>query len=282
MELKKLFPELEILEIERVCTLWSGYGNIYRIYLRNRTLICKHIDPPHDSSVSHLRKLKSYQTELAFYQLEKPDHPPIPQYISSPKPNCYLLSDISTEYPTTYGDLTNTQLKQVLTWLASFHSYWCQKIPFQHKGSYWYVDTRLEELSRMKNKKLCSVAHRIDQKIHSSKFKTLIHGDMKSENIQFNKDLCVVYDFQYVGAGLGAQDVCYLIASSARDTSSVDDLLKYYHQRLTIANYSFHEFVQDFDLCLLDYVRFMDGWGYWGNSRWAIKRTQQLLDSLMN
>ncbi|KAJ3272540.1 hypothetical protein HDV01_005492 [Terramyces sp. JEL0728] len=275
----KLFPELDIKKVETVCTLWSGYGTIYRFHLPTKTLICKHINPPRDNSVSHQRKLKSYQNELAFYQLEKPNHPPLPEFISSPKPNCYLLSDISVEYPFPSGDLATKELELALSWLAKFHSYWFKKVPFSEKGSYWHVDTRQQELQQMKNKKLQSIAQQLDEQIHSSKFKTLIHGDFKSENIQFNDSSCVVYDYQYAGSGLGAQDVCYLLTSSARDTNSIDKLLAFYFSELTIDGYTYDQFLQDFDLCLLDYIRFMDGWGYWGNSRWAVVRTRELLGS---
>ncbi|KAJ3324317.1 hypothetical protein HDV06_000356 [Boothiomyces sp. JEL0866] len=284
---KKLLSEEKLNEYEDTLLQHVEYGKKLQLDLKEM-LIDLRLNEYELDVLSRIQfqerqlQLKSYQTELYFYQLDKPNHPPIPKYISSPKPNCYLLSDISVEYPITSGDLSTAEMKLALSWLAAFHSYWYNKIPIQHKGSYWYVDTRQEELSHMKNKKLQSIAYLIDERIHSSKFKTLIHGDFKSENVQFNRALCVVYDFQYVGAGLGAQDVCYLITSSCRSVSDVDDLLSFYHQHLTIDNYSLDQFTIDFDLCLLDYVRFMDGWGYWGNSRWAINRSNYLLDDLIN
>lgn len=35
-----------------------------------------------------------------------------------------------------------------------------------------------------------------------------------------------------------------------------------------------------YELCLLDYVRFMAGWGFWGNDRYARQRATSLLRSL--
>lgn len=35
-----------------------------------------------------------------------------------------------------------------------------------------------------------------------------------------------------------------------------------------------------YELCLLDYVRFMAGWGFWGNEKYAIQRVTGLLKAL--
>lgn len=47
-------------------------------------------------------------------------------------------------------------------------------------------------------------------------YRTLVHGDCKSENILFSEDggRCAMYDFQYVGGGYGARDLAYLFTSS--------------------------------------------------------------------
>lgn len=35
-----------------------------------------------------------------------------------------------------------------------------------------------------------------------------------------------------------------------------------------------------YELCLLDYVRFMAGWGFWGNDGYARKRAMSVLQQL--
>lgn len=96
---------------------------------------------------------------------------------------------------------------------------------------------------------------------------------------------------QYAGSGLGVSDVAYALVSnvdSRKLEGSVDELLQHYHQQLTsqlkpaaAADYTRIILDQHFDLALLDYVRFMAGWGAWGyGSGWAQRKAKQLLKEL--
>jgi hypothetical protein len=138
------------------------------------------------------------------------------------------------------------------------------------------------------------------------KFRTIVHGDFKAANLAFSNTttssttnqppVCCAYDFQYCGGGLGAKDVAYLLCSSV--SAAVvgkywKELLHHYHAELTsrlrssISNgtstsnniiinreaaaeeYTIDVLEYHFRLCIADFVRFMNGWGYWGNSSWA-------------
>ena len=63
---------------ERIQALWSGYGEIVRVYLTGgtqRSVVVKRVQPPADGlhprgwsgARSHERKLRSYRVERAFY-----------------------------------------------------------------------------------------------------------------------------------------------------------------------------------------------------------------------
>jgi hypothetical protein len=98
------------------------------------------------------------------------------------------------------------------------------------------------------------------------------------------------YDFQYCGAGLGARDVAYLFVSSL-DCGVLERyeqrLLAHYHRSLLARlralgraggeAYTAEVLQRHYDLALLDYCRFMAGWGWWGNAGWARSRARALL-----
>lgn len=126
---------------------------------------------------------------------------------------------------------------------------------------------------------------------------TILHGDFKSENLMFGaaedgSPACAAYDFQYCGAGFGAKDVVYLLCSSTNDrllsSSGEEKLLRHYHTALQFElrklgkdadadAYTFSLMMEHFEVSLLDYVRFMAGWGWWGATGWARKRALALL-----
>lgn len=121
------------------------------------------------------------------------------------------------------------------------------------------------------------------------KFRTIVHGDFKAANLAFSSSsnpVCCAYDFQYCGGGLGAKDVAYLLCSSVSGAvvgKYWEELLDHYHAELisrlrSSTNNNIREAAEEytidvlkyhFRLCTADFVRFMNGWGYWGNSSWA-------------
>ena len=176
------------------------------------------------------------------------------------------------------------------------------------QGCYWHLETRQEELAQMGSnwQDLKEAAQKIDHAIRgmknsnssssSGKYRTLVHGDFKSANLMFTADCseCAAYDFQYCGAGYGVRDVAYMLCSSV-DADVVEQqeqqLLDYYHQQLqqqlkqagkvaAAEQYSREVMAVHYELCFLDYVRFMAGWGMWGNSRWATLKAKGALKRL--
>ena len=200
------------------------------------------------------------------------------------------------------GDFNLNQTKSVLRWLSgnfsmffynlfntAFHAYFWQEptqIPnLWTQGNYWHLSTRLAEFQIIPRQfsHLKSEAHHLDKRlqgwiykdstwIKTDKFKTLVHGDVKDENILFSSDWsrCALYDFQYVGEGYPTVDLVYFLTSSV-DSSLVDDMedemLKFYYDCLMENldgrddGFTYDIFIHLYEIAILDYARFMAGWG---------------------
>ena len=82
---------------------------------------------------------------------------------------------------------------------------------------------------------------------------TLLHGDLRLDNL-FSRDGEVVFiDWQLVRRGPPAYDVAYLLSCGLHDQESADPLLAIYHQALVdagVADYSFEELLADYRLAL--------------------------------
>lgn len=281
-----------------IARLWGGNGVAERCELRADSgeivpCVAKRIRCPKDNSVGARRKRKSYHNELAFYRTVAPEllrHEtcavPRPLELSAEKETITLvLSDVSPEYPVSREELSLTQTRTAIRWLAAFHAlYW--ESPHKHRGlarhgSYWFLETRQDEIKRIdphKYKRLlrCApalaarlkgVVFEAGQRRHSPGGLTLIHGDYKPANLQFSRDgsRCVAYDFQYTGRGYGALDLCYLLFP---DGLSSDELLRYYHGALCAALApgqtapSLEQLQDQLELSFLDFFRFLLGWYY--------------------
>jgi hypothetical protein len=361
-------PITKLTKEHRIAQLWAGYGEINSFSIQfgdgtTSSFVIKRVNPPHSdgddddeyASVSHLRKLKSYAIEAHFYEEIAPILSqltnvtctvPIPYSIitinsttSTKRSFQFILSDLSTNYSTSYGSLTQMQTFHALSWLAKFHSTF-----YQHpivtscnnsndanttsetiwtNGGYWHLQTRLDELesidSSRRNKFSClhpdnsQLAFIIDDRMNESSNSsvTLVHGDYKSANILFPRsqsknsndneqnDGCAVVDFQYCGAGYGMKDVVMLIVSSVSSSTlnkvGEEELLNFYYkefqkyyQQTRDADSGTNSFTMEimkkqFELCLLDYVRFMAGWGFWGsNVSYAEEKAWSILKELVS
>lgn len=132
---------------------------------------------------------------------------------------------------------------------------------------------------------------------------------MKGANIVFNRDpyprrgskvpassakdtlQCALYDLQYVGRGLPAHDLVYFLGTSveSRLLKSLEDeralLQDYFHHFHAIASsgsvdsidYPFDIFWAHWELAIVDWYRFMAGWGFWGNDRWVERRAKDIV-----
>ncbi|MCX2980911.1 DUF1679 domain-containing protein [Halieaceae bacterium IMCC14734] len=80
---------------------------------------------------------------------------------------------------------------------------------------------------------------------------TLLHGDLRLDNLVFSEEGCAFLDFQMVRSGPAAYDLAYFISSALDEHATAeerDDILRQYHAALNIADY-------DFDSLRRDYAR---------------------------
>ncbi|ORY70174.1 uncharacterized protein BCR38DRAFT_503349 [Pseudomassariella vexata] len=128
-----------------------------------------------------------------------------------------------------------------------------------------------------------------------SRYETLIHGDVKSENLFTNieEDQVAFYDFQYTGLGLGVCDLAKLFTCSVPLSMLTNErareldispaemaLLQEYHARLQSVDqrsYDWDVFVHHWESALVDWLRFQASWGFWGNTEWLEARVRSIL-----
>ena len=218
-----------IKKVELIQKLWSGYGSLKRVVFKDHSVILKLIKFPNETNhprgwntdISHERKARSYEVEMSWYQhFNQPiKHAKIPSLIQQGelkgKEKFLILEDITSSGISPKGTISTTQIKLCLKWLAKFHSHYLNAEP-RHLwpiGPYWHLDTRPDELKLMKDNELKKAAHLIDQKLNSSKYKTIVHGDAKIANFLFKENEVAAVDFQYVGGGVGIKDVAYFLSS---------------------------------------------------------------------
>lgn len=185
-------------------------------------------------------------------------------------------------------------------------------------GGYTYLATRRKEYDELKmdedsewSSALCepvgsggaSVAELAAGLLSSSAargYQTLIHGDVKSENLftTIKGDAVAFFDFQYVGLGFGVCDLAKLFTCSVPLSMLVDDdealptastlemqqgeetLLRKYHdqlQRTSGKRYDWSLFLRHWETALVDWLRFQASWGFWGNSGWLQARVRSIL-----
>lgn len=304
-----------IISSECVQSLWSGYGEIRRYHLaggKYKSVIVKHIQLPKvidhpqgwNTEISHKRKIKSYQVERVWYQEYVKltnTHCRVPQCYYSVEERQELLLimedlDASGYHLRVHHDYVNLeQAKSCLSWLAHFHAKFMEVKPagLWPIGTYWHLETRPEELSRMQNTSLKNAALSIDEILTEAKYQTIVHGDAKLANFCFSKtgEVAAV-DFQYVGRGCGMKDVAYLISSCFDEKDCLkyeNELLDFYFNQLELSldkiiDYQEvkSEWKELYRYAWADFYRFLDGWspGHWKMHEYSIRLTQQVIEEL--
>lgn len=129
-------------------------------------------------------------------------------------------------------------------------------------------------------------------------YQTLIHGDVKSENLftSTSGEQVAFYDFQYVGLGLGVCDLAKLFTCSVPLSMLITDktfphelqmqsgersLLERYLSSLKEESgkeYEWETFVRHWEIALVDWLRFQASWGFWGNTEWLEARVRSILN----
>jgi thiamine kinase-like enzyme len=132
-----------------------------------------------------------------------------------------------------------------------------------------------------------------------TKHSTLTHGDVKGANIVFSQVpfrkpssdalplTCALYDLQYVGVNPPTHDLVYFLGTSVsspliNSAENERELLDFYFAELSASlpagvSYPRPVFDAHWDLSVVDWVRFMAGWGYWGNDQWATRRAKEIV-----
>lgn len=287
--------------------LWSGYGSIVQLELgglssvataanisaaaHTATAILKLIEPPQqaqhprgwNTSVSHQRKIRSYEVETHWYQhyVKQCDATcKVPSVIatgSSPARQWILMEDLSAAYPRRAGGLSVEQAAVCLRWLAAFHAQFlqCKPTGLWDVGTYWHLETRGDELQSMPDGQLKTAASELNERLNNCEFQSIVHGDAKVANFCFseNMDAVAAVDFQYIGGGVGIKDVVYFLGSCL-DESTIEqhesDLLSVYFKALNEAVSK--RFDQElaasverawsalYAIAWTDFYRFLEGW----------------------
>ncbi len=311
----KLTHATAISHEETVQKLWSDYGVIKRYHLTGGkcpSIIVKHIQLPEkqqhpkgwNTSVSHQRKLQSYQVERHWYQnyaKETSEFCRVPicfEAIEKRNNLLLVLEDLNASgfhlrnNPET---ITILQAKNCLSWLAHFHAQFMGKAPegLWPVGTYWHLATRPDEWNQMANLPLKEMAVEIDEHLNQAKFQTLVHGDAKLANFCFSEqDEVAAVDFQYVGRGCGMKDVAYFISSCFEEEACAQnesELLQHYFNQLEVAmanDVDFPDLKEEWSnlyrYAWADFYRFLDGWspGHWKMHSYSENISQKVIREL--
>nr|WP_269783343.1 phosphotransferase [Marinibactrum halimedae] len=287
------------------------------------SVIVKRISPPKEvkhprgwgGGLSHARKLKSYEVERYWYQhwsVQCDDRCRVPRcyevgnhFFGEGRPSDLLvLEDLDAQgFYLRLAEADASAVLPCVQWLAHFHARFLGASPvgLWGKGTYWHLETRPDEWAAMPEGLLKDAAQAIDSTLHNAKYKTLVHGDAKLANFCVSESGTVAaVDFQYVGAGVGVQDLIYLIGSMSKgfpEEAVVEQLIDAYFDALKSAMGAYHphicsgeaaddieivdeivkEWRQLLPLAWADFERFLAGWMPTHHKRTDFSRRQTQL-----
>jgi len=281
-------------EIEIIQSLWSDYGKISRYQLDDspqNTVVVKFIslnkstEHPRgwNTEYSHNRKVKSYEVETYWYEKWNQlciNNCRVPQFIGSfseGKDQWIILEDLNANFPLRKHQLSFSEVKVCLKWLANFHGTFLNHSPsgLWEVGTYWHLKTRPDEFEKIEHQELKSKAPLIDELLNQCKYQTIVHGDAKLANFCFSENgkSVAAVDFQYVGGGCGMKDVAYFLGSclsSAECELYENELLNFYFSELeksfesSTFNFDFKELEDEwrkmYPVACTDFTRFLLGW----------------------
>jgi len=313
--IQKICQNSKVLKTEKIQSLWGGYGELLRCRMdKGQSIIVKHIQYGSGSQtdLSHQRKLHSYQVEAAWYRgwnQYRSEHCYFPRCLAveeSPEEMLLLLEDLDpVGYPLRKTRVSAKEWNACIHWLAEFHAAFLGKAPgsLWKKGTYWHLETRPEEWSRLKDSRLKEAASEIDRRLNESPYQTLVHGDAKLANFCFSMDgtRAVAVDFQYVGGGCGMKDLAYFAGSCYDDEDCrrrQDQLLDLYFSHLQTAlarraeaeelSFHFPELEQNwrelYAYAWVDFHRFYKGWGYgyWDPDSYSEQLKEQVCSEVLS
>ncbi|QZT38409.1 ecdysteroid 22-kinase family protein [Halosquirtibacter xylanolyticus] len=306
-----------ISQKEVIQQLWSGYGTLSRCTIEGKEfehVIVKHIKTASmnhhprgwNTSLSHERKVKSYQVEIAWYQQfadQCDDHCRVPHCLAVVEDSgdqIIVMEDLDDAgFPIRKYDLSMDEIFTTLRWLAFFHAKHMHVVPdnLWNIGTYWHLDTRPEELEVMSDKVLKHAASAIDHKLNHAKYLTLVHGDAKVANFCYAPDGNSVagVDFQYIGAGCGMKDVAYFVSSCLYESDCeryesllLDHYFTYLKEALDHyqSTTPFEEIEKEWRALYMyawtDFYRFLQGWSpdHWKINGYNQKIAREVIKQL--
>lgn len=252
---------------QRIQSLWSGYGAIFRFDLgagatgpAGAPVIVKCVAPPtvrhhprgFSGDVGHERKLASYRVESEWYRTYARRTtsacrvPEALHVIEEDDTWLFVLEDLDgAGFPARRSGAQRAELGACLGWLAEFHARFFAEPGdgLWEVGTYWHLSTRPDELQSMHDRKLRDHAGAIDERLNRARHQTLVHGDAKLANFCFSErrgpdPRVAAVDFQYVGRGVGVKDVAYFLSSCLDEGQlerKADELLDEYFHALRTA-----------------------------------------------
>lgn len=259
-----------VLRIERIQSLWSGYGEIARAHLDTGTAIVKWARAPSRDArdVSHARKRRSYDVEHAWYRHFAARCPSrVPALLGSRVRDgdwLFVLEDLDAAgFAGRRHRLTTAEMELCLGWLARLHAAFIGVAPegLWKVGTYWHLATRPDELRTMDDEALRAAAPLLDKRLREARFQTIVHGDAKPANFCFGRTEVAALDFQYPGGGIGMKDVAYLV-----DDADPGPWLDTYFRHFRAAKPAIDvdaleaEWRALYPLAYADYARFLAGW----------------------
>ncbi|GEA51741.1 phosphotransferase [Vibrio inusitatus NBRC 102082] len=301
---------------QKIQTLWGGYGELVRLFIDDMSIIVKHITLPEiqnhprgwNTTLSHQRKVLSYQVELHWYQDFAPElhancPAPLPIKVVESESTCLLVMQDLQQlgYNQTTTEANNVHLNACLKWLAWFHA---THIENEGKnlwdiGTYWHIETRPDELEALEDSILKEHAQQLDQILKGAPFQTLVHGDAKLANFCFTADgeKAAAVDFQYVGKGCAMKDVALFMSSAVTPQQCAQKeqwILDTYfrHLKEAIKNTQPNLNAQEvesawrslFCIAWADFQRFVKGWcpTHWKINDYTEALTNQAIQVISN
>jgi hypothetical protein len=260
--------------VERVQTLWGGYGEVFRVALEAGvapTVIVKRVAPPADArgTASDTRKRRSYDVEHAFYRQFAPrcdDRCRVARLYASRVEHgewWFVLEDLDAAgYCERRDPAHGVALDACLAWLAAFHARFMGERGdgLWPEGTYWHLATRLDELAAIDDERIRATARDLDAKLAAARFQTILHGDPKEANFCFTRGgtAAAAVDFQYAGRGCAMKDVAYLL--HGHSDAHLDTYFRHLRAALGDIDAIEHEWRALFPIAQLDFERFLAGW----------------------
>lgn len=297
-------------EGERVQSLWSGYGAIFRVSLTGaamESVIAKCVEPParsRDAAASHRRKVRSYHVETAWYRTMAPrcdETCRVPRLLGARVAGDRWLLALEDLDAAGFAERRRSpkpaEVDACLAWLAAFHARFLGSPPegLWKVGTYWHLATRTDELPMIADGGLRSAAPAIDRALREANFQTLVHGDAKPANFCFARGgrAVAAVDFQYVGGGCGMKDVAYLLASpgsydAPAEQRHLDGYFAHLRGAITARDARVdvdaleREWRAIYPIACADYYRFLAGWApdHWRSEAHGQRVVREVLRTL--